>query len=82
MLLSICAVILSLHFGRVLAGNLYRASPAFVLPAADLARTLGYFTTVEDKNDDGSITEKQVEDVSRVTKFERLRFYCHILLAN
>jgi len=81
-MLTTLSIILSLHFGRIFLGNIYRASPAFVIDRASLARTLGYFTTVTDANEDGSVTEKQVEDVSRITRFERCRFFLHCLLAS
>jgi hypothetical protein len=81
-MLTIVSVILSLHFGRIFLGNLYRASPAFVLPREPLARTLGMFTTEVSQNADGSTTEKQVEDVARITKLERCKFFLHCLLAN
>lgn len=82
MIVSICAAILSLHFARVFAGNIYRALPAYVLPPEALARTLGYFNVVTEDNADGSKTERQIEDVARITKFERTRFFLHCLLAS
>lgn len=83
MLTSIAAVVLSAHFGRVLAGNIYRACPAFVLPAEQLCSMLGYFkdgaTTVDEA---GNQHVSTVPDTARVTLLERCRFFAHCLLAN
>ncbi len=85
-MLTVACIILSLHFGRVLAGNIYRAMPAFVMSREQLAQMLG---KVEEGcrmviQDDGSVIEQTYRepDVAAITLFERCRFYAHCLLAN
>ncbi len=88
MLLSICLVIMSLHFARVLAGNLYRALPAFLTSKAQLAQMLGKTTVmkVPAKNAAGEATgeweEETVSNPEAITVLERVKFYGHILLAS
>ena len=41
MLFEITCVVLSVHFARIVAGNVYRAAVAFRTPAEDLARMIG-----------------------------------------
>ena len=81
-MITLCAVVLSLHFGRVLAGNLYRAAPAFVLPAARLAEMLGKTRRSTQIQEDGSVEDVLLPDEDAITRFERCKFYLHCLLAN
>lgn len=82
-MLTLTCIILSLHFARVFAGNVYRACPAFVLPAEQLCSMLGYMkegeTTVDGAGNKHIAT---VADTDRITLLERLRFFGHCLLAN
>lgn len=85
-MLTLACIILSLHFGRVLAGNVYRACPAFVMSKEQLAQMLGKSiegcrTIIQE---DGSLREQTFKewDVAAITKFERCRFFAHCLLAN
>lgn len=81
-MLTLTCVILSLHFGRVLAGNLYRAAPAFVMSREQLAQMLGKTKTVPQIQEDGSVEDTVVPNPDAITRFERCRFYAHCLLAN
>jgi len=40
MLSDICMLILSVHFGRIVVGNLYRASPPLYMAEEQLSRML------------------------------------------
>lgn len=82
MLLSICEVILSLHFGRIFLTNVYRGSVAFMASREQLCQILSKSkagpTTVDEE---GNTHESVVADVDAITALERCKFFLHIMLS-
>jgi len=84
-MLTVLAVVLSLHFGRVFLGNVYRACPAFVMSREQLCQILGKTEmTSEAVVEDGKTVEKETVRyrVETIGLGERIRFFAHLMLAN
>lgn len=81
-MLTLAALVISLHFGRTLAGNVYRACPAFFASRANIAQAIGKTKVVPKIQEDGSVKNYEVADEDAITRRERCRFFAHLLLAS